>query len=795
MSSLYVDTPQQSEANFLAAVKDQYRLVKLVGRGSYGFVYEATALPGNALQIEAGARLAIKVVRNVLSGYGAINAKRMLREICILRNLDHVNIMKFRGLIAPPDINNLKDLYIVCDYVVTDLHKILHSDQPITNKHVQYITYQMLKSVRFLHERDIIHRDIKPANMLIDERVSLKLCDFGLARSTSVKPRLQELVVKAKGPKLRERNNKFLPKSPHGPPSTNPSPSLGPTTDGVYRAPANVPALHKKDESPEPATDAPLERPQLKREYTLHVTTRWYRAPELILQSRTYTTAIDIWSVGCILAELIAMQLNSTSRAALFPGDSCFPLSPMANKKDADGYARRPMNDQMKAILDVIGTPSIEEVKKCYPNNWEEVWEYISSFGHKKRIHFSERYRGADDLALQLLHCLLEFDPEKRLSARQALQHPYLRGIVEELGEYDDVFGESSKNLDKDGNPLPSPYFDFEEEPINVAMAQALLVEQVLIDNRHRCSDYIVTREFQQVMERSIRQELMEAQAQHQQLLDNQMSLVHVHDMRDVDSNTEQLNSFLKQLKNCNRYSFVLFPPHQFKSIAVEAPIEGETCEAEPMDTEEVEWEQSTSDNDMNDVTQVDDDGVPAAPVVASAPIGNIFDLSSIPGDSAPASADKAVRAAKTSPALRPCPSSPRAAPPGPTSPSPSSLRALLSRRLSRLLACPPSVPARCPTPPTSSRASRAAPSRPPPRLCPLFLPARAPAPSPAWATPRLGMASLQRRCSPTAALLHPRPLPRPCPPRLAATPRMAIMSLATASPSPASSLMSMSAS
>jgi serine/threonine protein kinase len=60
MSSSFVDSSQVSEQNFLAAVKDQYRLVKLIGKGSYGYVYQAVALKGNALDIEEGAVLAVR---------------------------------------------------------------------------------------------------------------------------------------------------------------------------------------------------------------------------------------------------------------------------------------------------------------------------------------------------------------------------------------------------------------------------------------------------------------------------------------------------------------------------------------------------------------------------------------------------------------------------------------------------------------------------------------------------------------------------------------------------------------
>ena len=73
-------------------------------------------------------------------------------------------------------------------------------------------------------------------------------------------------------------------------------------------------------------------RLSLKRELSEHVVTRWYRAPELILMEKDYGPAIDMWSVGCIFAELLGMLkenvLNAKDRKPIFPGKSCYPLSP-----------------------------------------------------------------------------------------------------------------------------------------------------------------------------------------------------------------------------------------------------------------------------------------------------------------------------------------------------------------------------------------------------------------------------------------------------------------------------------
>lgn len=84
-------------------------------------------------------------------------------------------------------------------------------------------------------------------------------------------------------------------------------------------------------------------RKNMKRQLTGHVVTRWYRAPELILLEKDYGPAIDMWSIGCIFAELLGMMKQSAAtyldRKPLFPGKSCFPLSPDRHARiQANGF-------------------------------------------------------------------------------------------------------------------------------------------------------------------------------------------------------------------------------------------------------------------------------------------------------------------------------------------------------------------------------------------------------------------------------------------------------------------------
>ena len=103
----------------------------------------------------------------------------------------------------------------------------------------------------------------------------------------------------------------------------------------------------------------------MERQLTQHVVTRWYRAPELILLQEYYNAAIDMWSVGCIFAELLQTLEPNRRPQPLFPGKSCFPLS--ARRAEKGQIARfgeefRAETHQLEKIFEVIGTPPREDL-------------------------------------------------------------------------------------------------------------------------------------------------------------------------------------------------------------------------------------------------------------------------------------------------------------------------------------------------------------------------------------------------------------------------------------------------
>lgn len=182
-----------------------------------------------------------------------------------------------------------------------------------------------------------------------------------------------------------------------------------------------------------------MKRAPLTRQLTKHVVTRWYRAPELIL-IQPYTSAVDIWSLGCILAELLSMQEGSVpgyqDRTPLFPGGTCYPLS------GETGVADERL-DQLSVIFGVIGTPSQEDVAAIGKAN-----EYVKTLENvKKPKSLKERFPAADPDAIDLLEKMLKFNPERRCTAEEALEHEFLKGVRRK---------EMEQTADK---PLLSPAF------------------------------------------------------------------------------------------------------------------------------------------------------------------------------------------------------------------------------------------------------------------------------------------------------------------------------------------------
>jgi mitogen-activated protein kinase 15 len=298
-------------------VEKRYSIERHIGSGAYGVVWRA--VDRKSKQVVA--------LKKVYDGFGnQQDAQRTYREVMLLQRLQHPNIIQLLNVMRAVNGN---DLYLAFELMETDLHAVIRSGilQPI---HKQFIAYQIVRSVRYLHAREVIHRDLKPANILLNSECVVKMADFGLARTLRNLP--QETAA-----------------APHA-------------------------AL------------------------TDYIATRWYRSPEVLLGTKVYDLSMDMWAVGCIVAELLL-------GTPLFRGDSTL--------------------NQLSMIVGSLGEPSKEQIEELNAPHADEVIAKLPPLD-KPQDSLRHALSGQTSDAVNLITAMLAFSPKDRITANEAMLHPYI---------------------------------------------------------------------------------------------------------------------------------------------------------------------------------------------------------------------------------------------------------------------------------------------------------------------------------------------------------------------------------
>ena len=320
---------------------NKYQIIKLIGDGTYGQVYEG-------INKETNMKVAIKKLKNKMSSWEDCILQN---EVRFLRKLNHENIVKLLEVIREQN----SDVSYIFEYCDCNLFQFIENHRKqkmfISEMKIRNIVYQIICGVKYLHSCNIMHRDLKPENILmIINNNLIKIADFGTAKE------------------IPEYKNNSL---------------------------------------------------------TDYVCTRWYRAPECTLKSNNYNEKIDVWAIGCIMAELYTLK-------PLFPGIDEF--------------------DQLNKILKIVGTPEYNE----WPEGYTLVQKLNIRLPSYNKSNLKQYVFNANDDAIDFLEFIFQLNPDKRPSCNELLKHPYFTE-VQRPGSYS-YQGRSFKNV-KNKNYNDNMYF------------------------------------------------------------------------------------------------------------------------------------------------------------------------------------------------------------------------------------------------------------------------------------------------------------------------------------------------
>ena len=402
-------------------ILNRFEPLRIIGSGSYGKVIEAIDKINKK-------RVAIKRINDLF--IDLIDTKRILREITLLLFMKNPFIVELLDIMYDTTRKDFDCIYLIFEYLPSDLKKLIKSNNYLTMDDVRKYIYHILCGLKYIHSCSVLHRDLKPGNILLDHNFQIKICDFGLARCVYNDDEMDDAVLKEKkiDQSQLEKHSEFLNK--YAPPITDRDENSQ-KKDISSNNEGNSTSKSEKNKIPPKLKY--LKNQKKEQILSAHVSSRWYRAPELILIETHYTNSIDVWSVGCIFAELMMMLKENAptfmERSPLFPGNSCFPLSPGKHKVKINEYGfPNEKADQLNVIFDVIGSPSEESMGFVTDPN---AILYLKSLIQKKKnkINFKSKFPGSSDESLDLLEKMLIFDPNKRITVNESLEHPFFKKV------------------------------------------------------------------------------------------------------------------------------------------------------------------------------------------------------------------------------------------------------------------------------------------------------------------------------------------------------------------------------
>jgi len=294
-----------------------------LGKGQFGVVSQAVRRKGSSATSKV---VAIKMLKFDFDREGF--PLEALREITLLSSLQHPNIVRMHAVACGMDDAPI-GWHLVMEPAGHELTTLVKGARrrPMTEAQVKHLMLQLLRALAALHSVWVMHRDLKTPNVLIDDRGVLRLCDFGLARRVCCGLELEsmsELSSTAETQRSDLSKRKFFA-------DDDAMTVVKRSRQEAAQPDLTIPSAQSRKYNQPHATHTP------------NVISGHYRPPEILLGCRDYGRSIDLWSAGCIFAELL-------SRQVLFPG------------KDEP--------DQLRIIFDLLGEPSDKEWPLYSHNNF-----------------------------------------------------------------------------------------------------------------------------------------------------------------------------------------------------------------------------------------------------------------------------------------------------------------------------------------------------------------------------------------------------------------------------------------